>query len=105
MLVHLLMNWIYWGYNPLILTIDPNLLGHPILDFCGIAFPSTFSMPEVFLLRRRHIVETHSAPQITRRQPPATNATTKKLCFHDILVAYESSHNMCLNPIISNSVA
>ena len=29
-LFHLLINGIYWGYNPLILTtIDPNFLGHP----------------------------------------------------------------------------
>ena len=28
-LFHLLINWVYWGYNPLILTIDPNFLGHP----------------------------------------------------------------------------
>ena len=26
---HLLINGVYWGYNPLILTIDPNFLGHP----------------------------------------------------------------------------
>ena len=26
---NLLINGIYWGYNPLILTIDPNFLGHP----------------------------------------------------------------------------
>ena len=25
----LLINGVYWGYNPLILTIDPNFLGHP----------------------------------------------------------------------------
>ena len=28
-LFHLLINGIYWGYNQLILTIDPNFLGHP----------------------------------------------------------------------------
>ena len=28
-LFHLLLNSVYWGYNPLILTFDPNLLGHP----------------------------------------------------------------------------
>ena len=28
-LFHLLINGVYWGYNPLILTIDPNFLGHP----------------------------------------------------------------------------
>ena len=28
-LFHLLINGIYWGYNPLILTFDPNFLGHP----------------------------------------------------------------------------
>ena len=27
-LFHLLINGLYWGYNPLILTIDPNFLGH-----------------------------------------------------------------------------
>ena len=26
---NLLINGVYWGYNPLILTIDPNFLGHP----------------------------------------------------------------------------
>ena len=26
---NLLKNGVYWGYNPLILTIDPNFLGHP----------------------------------------------------------------------------
>ena len=25
---HLLINGVYWGYNPLILTFDPNFLGH-----------------------------------------------------------------------------
>ena len=30
-LFHLPINGIYWGYNPLILTIDPNFLGHPRL--------------------------------------------------------------------------
>ena len=28
-LFHLLANGVYWGYNPLILTFDPNFLGHP----------------------------------------------------------------------------
>ena len=28
-LFHLLINGVYWGYNPLILNIDPNFLGHP----------------------------------------------------------------------------
>ena len=28
-LFHLLTNGVYWGYKPLILTIDPNFLGHP----------------------------------------------------------------------------
>ena len=28
-LVHLLIRGVYWGYNPLILTIDPSFLGHP----------------------------------------------------------------------------
>ena len=29
-LFHLPINWlVYWGYNPLILTFDPNFLGHP----------------------------------------------------------------------------
>ena len=28
-LFHLLMNGVFWGYNPLILTFDPNFLGHP----------------------------------------------------------------------------
>ena len=31
-------NGVYWGYNPLILTIDPNFLGHPSrvgFFFCG----------------------------------------------------------------------
>ena len=31
-LFHLLINGVYWGYNPLILTIDPNFLGHPSRD-------------------------------------------------------------------------
>ena len=29
---------VYWGYNPLILTIDPNFLGHPT-DFFQIYGP------------------------------------------------------------------
>ena len=29
----LLINGIYWGYNPLILTIDPNFLGHPSTNY------------------------------------------------------------------------
>ena len=28
-LFHQLINGVYWGYNPLILTFDPNFLGHP----------------------------------------------------------------------------
>ena len=28
-LFHPLINGVYWGFNPLILTFDPNLLGHP----------------------------------------------------------------------------
>ena len=32
-LFHLLINGVYWGYNPLILTIDPNFLGHPSSPF------------------------------------------------------------------------
>ena len=28
-LFHLLLNAVYWGYNPLILIFDPNFLGHP----------------------------------------------------------------------------
>ena len=28
-LYHLLINGVYWGYNPLILTFDPNFMGHP----------------------------------------------------------------------------
>ena len=28
-LFHLLVNGVYWGYNPLILTFDPNFLGYP----------------------------------------------------------------------------
>ena len=28
-LFSLLGNEMYWGYNPLILTFDPNFLGHP----------------------------------------------------------------------------
>ena len=26
---HLVINGVFWGYNPLILTFDPNFLGHP----------------------------------------------------------------------------
>ncbi len=26
---YLLIHGVYWGYNPLILTLDPNFLGHP----------------------------------------------------------------------------
>ena len=26
---NLFVNGVWWGYNPLILTIDPNFLGHP----------------------------------------------------------------------------
>ena len=33
---NLLINGVYWGYNPLILTIDPNFLGHPSkISFIG----------------------------------------------------------------------
>ena len=28
-LFHLGINGVFWGYNPLILTFDPNFLGHP----------------------------------------------------------------------------
>ena len=38
-LFHLLINGIYWVYSPLILTIDPNFLGHPST---GIRFFLTF---------------------------------------------------------------
>ena len=30
---NLLINGIYWDYNPLILTIDPNFVGHPRRKF------------------------------------------------------------------------
>ena len=30
---NLLKNGVYWGYNPLILTVDPNFLGHPSMEF------------------------------------------------------------------------
>ena len=38
-LFHLLINGIHWGYNPLILTFDPNFLGHPsgCVFFCCLA--------------------------------------------------------------------
>ncbi len=29
MVCNLLINGVCWGYNPLILTFDPNFLGHP----------------------------------------------------------------------------
>ena len=32
-LFHLFINGVYWGYNPLILTIAPNFLGHPSGEF------------------------------------------------------------------------
>ena len=31
-LFHPPINGVYWGYNPLILTIDPNFLGHPSIS-------------------------------------------------------------------------
>ncbi len=34
-LFHLFINGIYWGYNPLILTFDPNFLGHPSIVIFG----------------------------------------------------------------------
>ena len=30
---NLLIHGVYWGYNPLILTFDPNFLGHPSTDW------------------------------------------------------------------------
>ncbi len=33
-LFHLLIHSVYWGYNLLILTFDPNLLGHPSMRKC-----------------------------------------------------------------------
>ena len=32
-LFHLLIHGVYWGYNPLILTIDPKFLVHPSTSF------------------------------------------------------------------------
>ena len=39
-LFHLLINGVYWGYNPLILTIDPNFLQHPSMlqQWCTFLF-------------------------------------------------------------------
>ena len=34
-LFQLLINGVYWDYNPLILTIDPNFLGHPSTELIG----------------------------------------------------------------------
>ena len=31
---NLLINRVYWGYNPRIQTIDPNFLGHPSTVIC-----------------------------------------------------------------------
>ena len=39
MCYNLFINGVYWGYNLLILTIDPNFLGHP-------STPWNFNIPE-----------------------------------------------------------
>ena len=39
---NLLINGIYWWYKPLILTIDPNFLGHPSMTMTS-KFQHTFA--------------------------------------------------------------
>ena len=48
-LFHLLTNGMYWGYNPLIVTFDPNFLGHPSSQYLvddEYLVPPTFLVPE-----------------------------------------------------------
>ena len=40
---NLLINGVYWGYSPLILTIDPNFLGHPSIQFTTITLPQSLT--------------------------------------------------------------
>ena len=45
-LFHLLINGLYyWGYNPLILTIDPNFLGHPSISIETRTTLNSHSLP------------------------------------------------------------
>ena len=44
---NLLINGVYWGYNPLILTIDPNFLGHPSTSLLMISYDWTLSCGQV----------------------------------------------------------
>ena len=41
---NLLINGVYWGYSPPILTIDPNFLGHPNRQPFGIFFSEISSV-------------------------------------------------------------
>ncbi len=59
-LFHLLIDGVYWGYNPLILTIDPNFLGRPSnipLDFLQVHLfqgVSWVNNPLARMLARHH---------------------------------------------------
>ena len=82
-LFHLLINGVYWGYNPLILTINPNFLGHPsrliigqstglnglhakvIFDFSCSKFP-----PKPFTHAENSSVSKKSDPQDPRFTDP-----------------------------------
>ncbi len=59
---NLVINGVYWGYNPLILTFDPNFLGHPSshvfifsllngLYLLGIAAALIRNVPRIFILK------------------------------------------------------
>ena len=51
-LFHLLINGIYWGCDPLILTFDPNFLGHPSTSYQHLNTPNPSPCRELYCLRR-----------------------------------------------------
>ena len=52
-LFHLLINGVYWGYNPLILTIDPNFQRD--IQVLSRKLTRKIEIPSVFFERKIHL--------------------------------------------------
>ena len=54
-LFHLLINGVYWGYNPRILTFDPNFLGHPSRSFLTTSVLRLTQLTPGLLIKNRSL--------------------------------------------------
>ena len=59
---NLLINGVYWGYNPLILTFDPNFLGHPsrCAEWDGNIYLSPFPIEKMWPFFTFRYTKTHT---------------------------------------------